>query len=147
MEENPQITDMADFVRKEQERRTAPDLAGIEGADWRPPTAVETIPVPGVPANGGAEAQQPIVPTGPVEPKILGVDLTAGLVHTTIGNFEIPLAERNRITRSCLRVTKTAMAATYTTMAKAAIIRRRGRPPVGKPKGKQKKTPRKAPKE
>lgn len=138
MEENSQITDMADFVRKEQERRTAPDAAGLEGADWQAPPS-SAAPAPGVPTNG-AEVE----PARPIEPKIIGVDLTAGLVHTTIGNFEIPLPERNRITRSCLRVTKTAMARTYATMAKTAIPARRGRPPAPRGKKQRKATPRRS---
>jgi hypothetical protein len=140
------IDQMADFVRKETEARIAgdPDVsAAIEGDDFTPPgNGAPPSPPSGDPPDdqmGGAigsrlqrvapSPTQPVPPVGP--PEIVGVDLRGGIIVTTIGNFELPPADRTKVAKACLRSVKKGFSTLHAQLSQSAAPRpRRGRPPV-----------------
>ena len=141
------IDQMADFVRRETEQRMSGDPndlgagdlgagspGAVEGADFVPPgngapsaSPAQVAPsVPGRPV--GVDSPQTAAPL-PGPPELVGIDIRQGIIYTTIGNFELALADRTKVTKLCLRSVKKGFSQLHATLAQTSTPRpKRGRP-------------------
>jgi len=127
--------DLVNRMARDVVRMQQPPAAAEEGADWQEPPGMQNGPQPG-PAPTEVQRNAPeAAPTQPPAPELLGVDVKAGILFTSIGNFPIEIKERNRIAKACLRTIKAQLASTYTVMARGISVRQRA---VRSDKGKAK---------